>query len=86
MLMQVPRLVVTSGLHMLIPWCLIPVTPKSGALVQWYVIYSVADITHDVEARQHWDKHFPVVEVLETHKHYRVVYWYGCSLAVHAYC
>ncbi len=37
--------------------------------------FLVAAIIHDVESRNKWDKLFPVIEVLETHEHYRVVYW-----------
>ena len=35
----------------------------------------VVDIIHDAESRSKWDKLFTVIDVLETHKHYRIIYW-----------
>lgn len=35
----------------------------------------VVEMIHNLDVRKEWDKQFPVIEVLEHHKHYRVVYW-----------
>lgn len=36
----------------------------------------VVELLHDLERRKEWDTAFEVIDAVETHKHYRVVYWW----------
>jgi len=36
---------------------------------------TVLEMIYDLDKRKEWDRQFPVIEVVEEHKHYRVVYW-----------
>ena len=40
-----------------------------------YSVFTVLEMITDLEVRKRWDTQFPVIEVLEEHKHYKVVYW-----------
>ena len=45
-------------------------------LILYHILCSVFEMIHNLEIRKEWDKQFPVIDVIETHKHYRVVYWW----------
>lgn len=35
----------------------------------------VLEMITDLEVRKKWDTQFPIIDVIEEHKHYKVVYW-----------
>ncbi|XP_064385643.1 START domain-containing protein 10-like [Halichondria panicea] len=35
----------------------------------------IVELLHDLERRKEWDTAFSSIDLVETHKHYRVVYW-----------
>ena len=37
--------------------------------------HTVADLIHNAERRIEWDSFFDIIEVVEEHKNFRVVYW-----------
>ena len=38
--------------------------------------HAVSDLIHNTERRVEWDSFFSIIEILEEHKNFRVVYWY----------
>ena len=40
----------------------------------------VLEMVTNLEVRKRWDVQFPIIEVLEDHKHYKVLYWYEIIL------
>ena len=46
-----------------------------SGLCQLTFVCSVLEMITNLDVRRRWEKHFPVIEIIEERPNYKIVYW-----------